>query len=183
MEKNPVFQWASCPAILTLARMLALRSQDAQSFPGRMPPAASTCCPARHCGGASLGRPLSRSICGEAAPLRLARRGFGPAGEASSSSLPRCPGRVSLVASVCEKGGGLALSTGHRATRQPPPSREQGIAGENGSAFAQRITTVNYLPEIIVMEQGLAVLGAVQTRKCFCRTEKAQGVCCQWHAK
>lgn len=125
-EKNPVFQWASCPAILTLAWMLALRSPDAQFFPGRMPPAASTCGPAWHCGGASLGRPLSRSIWGEAAPLPLARRGFGPAGEAGSSSLPRCPGRVSLVASACEKRGGLAPSTEHRAQSNPPPSSQQG---------------------------------------------------------
>lgn len=76
----------------------------------------------------------------------------------------------------------------HRAqgTEQPAsflPAGNRASLVENGSAFAQQITTVNYLPKIMVMEQRLAVLGAVQTWKCFCRTEKAQGMCCQWHAK
>lgn len=54
-----------------------------------------------------LRHPPSSGVWGEAAALLLARKGFGPAGEAGSSSLPRCPGWAPLVASACKKGGGL----------------------------------------------------------------------------
>ena len=101
--------------------MLALRPHDAPSFPGRLPPAASTCGLAWHCGQISLRHPLCGSVWGEAAALPLARRGFGPTGKASGSSLPHCPGRASLIASVCKKGGSSARGSSRRVLAQAHP--------------------------------------------------------------
>lgn len=130
---------ASCPVILTLVWTLASRSHDAQPFPGTLPPAANTCGRTWHCGGTSLWYPPSSSVWGEAAALLLARRGFSPAGEAGSSSLLHCPGQVSLVASVCKKGGGSAGGSSRTrmlaqarprharwAQSNPPASSQQG---------------------------------------------------------
>lgn len=150
--------------------------------------------PAWHCSGTSLGHPRSSSAPGETAALFHVRKGFSPNGETQLQPflLPR-PGAFGAV-SLQEGLISPRFQPEGPRTGSPPPRplcKEQPcsclLAGngaslaENGSAFAQKIPTVNELPEITILKQVLAVL--YKLRSVCVVLKRHRRMCCSFHAK
>lgn len=191
MEKTPCFLVGKLSSHFNPCLNTCLEASWCTVFPQQAAPAASACSLHDTAVGPVLGTTLH--AWGETAALFHVRKGFSPNGETQLQPFlltrPGAFGAVSL-----QEGLSPRLQPEGPHTGSPPPwplCKEQPcsclLAGngaslaENGSAFAQKIPTVNELPEITILKQVLAVL--YKLRSVCVVLKRHRGMCCSFHAK
>lgn len=191
MEKTPCFLVGKLSSHFNPCLNTCLEASWCIVFPQQAAPAASACSLHGTAVGPVLGTHapavpgVKQQLCfmwGKGSALM----------ERHSSSLSCCPDQVPLV--LQEGLISPRFQPEGPRTGSPPPwplCKEQPcsclLAGngaslaENGSAFAQKIPTVNELPEITILKQVLAVL--YKLRSVCVVLKRHRGMCCSFHAK